>query len=220
MDREAVRHQSGWRRRLGRGHDFRGDRDRACRNPRGARAKRPELSAPVVAGRAEPTVRPARASWRSSSDFPGRRRRAGPTDGDQDSHRIGISGESSAGRSTAHGSSVATKWASPYLRWRGRQSDRANMSSSRSGSPPKKSGDASHGEGKPGAAGPGETFDPTRMPDESRPDEGVIKAPRAAPAPGIPMSDEQYDWLKRKAKVDRTPSSKHRQEDPSAKRRK
>jgi hypothetical protein len=97
---------------------------------------------------------------------------------------------------------------------------RSNMSSSRSGSRPKKSGHASHGEARPGAAGPGETFDPTRMPHESRPDEGLIKAPRAALAPGIPMSDEQYDWLKRKAKVVRTPSSKHRQEDPSVKRRK
>src|SRR5262245_13417495 len=41
---------------------------------------------------------------------------------------------------------------------------RSNMSSSRSGSRPKKSGHASHGEARPGAAGPGETFDPTRMP--------------------------------------------------------
>jgi hypothetical protein len=90
------------------------------------------------------------------------------------------------------------------------------MNSSRSGSRPKKSGHASHGPSTPGAAGPGETFDPTRMPDESRPDEGVHEAP----APGIPMSEERYDWLKRKAKVVRTPSSKHKQEDPSAKRRK
>jgi hypothetical protein len=90
------------------------------------------------------------------------------------------------------------------------------MSSSRSGSRRKKSGHASHGSSTPGAAGPGETFDPTRMPDESRPDEGVHEAP----APGIPMSEERYDWLKRKAKVVRTPSSKHKQEDPSAKRRK
>jgi hypothetical protein len=94
------------------------------------------------------------------------------------------------------------------------------MSSSRSGFRPEKSGHASHGEARPGSAGPGETFDPSRMLDESRPDEGLIKAPRAAPTPGIPMSDEQYDWLKRKAKVVRTPSSKYGQEDPSAKRRK
>ena len=93
---------------------------------------------------------------------------------------------------------------------------RSIMSSSRSGSRRKKSGHASHGPSTPGAAGPGEIFDPTRMPDERRLDEGVHEAP----APGIPMSEEQYDRLKRKAKVVRTPSSKHKQEDPSAKRRK
>jgi hypothetical protein len=90
------------------------------------------------------------------------------------------------------------------------------MNSSRSGSGPKESGQASHGQSMPGATGPGETVDPTRIPDERRPAEGVHEAP----APGIPMSEEQYDWLKRKAKVVRTPSSKHKQEDPSANRRK
>jgi hypothetical protein len=93
---------------------------------------------------------------------------------------------------------------------------RSIMNSSRSGSGPKESGQGSHGQSMPGTAGPGETVDPTRIPDERRPGEGVHEAP----APGIPMSEEQYDWLKRKAKVVRTPSSKHKQEDPSAKRRK
>jgi hypothetical protein len=93
---------------------------------------------------------------------------------------------------------------------------RSIMSSSRSGSRRKKSGHASHGPSTPGAAGPGESFDPTRMPDESPPDRGG----HDAPAPGIPMSEERYDWLKRKAQVVRTPSSKHKQEDSSAKGRK
>jgi hypothetical protein len=94
------------------------------------------------------------------------------------------------------------------------------MNSSRSGSGPKKTDESSHAQSKTGTAGPGETFDPRRIPDESGPGENFANRTREAPAPGIPMSEEQYQWLKRKAKVVRTPPSKHRQEDPSAKRRK
>ncbi len=93
------------------------------------------------------------------------------------------------------------------------------MNSSGSGSRPKKPDDRSHIQSQPGTAGPGEDIDPMRIP-ESEPDEKTRDAPREAPAPGVPMSDEQYEWLKRKAKVVRTPASKHRQEDPSVKTRK
>jgi hypothetical protein len=61
LDREVVRHQSRWRRRLGRGHDFRGDRDSSRGCPRGARAERTELSPALAARRAGTFLRlPAR----------------------------------------------------------------------------------------------------------------------------------------------------------------
>jgi hypothetical protein len=91
---------------------------------------------------------------------------------------------------------------------------RCNMRYSRG---PKSLGPVSHGEAIPGAAGPGEAFDPKRMPENSPSSEDLTKAPRAAPAPGIPLSNEQYEWLKRKAQAIRSPLSKHAQEDPSAK---
>jgi hypothetical protein len=94
------------------------------------------------------------------------------------------------------------------------------MNSSKSGSGPKGPDREPQGQSKPGATGPGEAFNPMDIPDDAQPGEDSVKEPKAAPAPGIPMSDEQYEWLKRKAKVVRTPPSKHRQEDPSAKRRK
>ena len=93
------------------------------------------------------------------------------------------------------------------------------MNSSSSGSGPKRPDHESQNQPRTGTAGPGENFDPTRIPEETRPDENTL-APREAPAPGVPMSNEQYEWLKRKAKVVRTPPSKHKQEDPSAKGRK
>jgi hypothetical protein len=70
---------------------------------------------------------------------------------------------------------------------------------------------------KPGAAGPGETFDPTQTEHEQTPEPGGGEY-RPTPAPGVPVSDEQYEWLKRKAGIVRTPPSKHRQEDPSGKK--
>jgi hypothetical protein len=91
---------------------------------------------------------------------------------------------------------------------------------SSSGSGPKKSDDAPHGRPSAGTAGPGEDVDPMRIPDEGQSNENFRDKPQEAPGPGIPMSDAQYDWLKRKAKVVRTPPSKHRQDDPSTKKRK
>lgn len=68
----------------------------------------------------------------------------------------------------------------------------------------------------PGAAGAGAPYDPTSLTDEaSGPAERTV---RPAPAPGLPMSDAQYEKLKREAETARKPPSKHSQEDPAAKK--
>jgi hypothetical protein len=68
----------------------------------------------------------------------------------------------------------------------------------------------------PGAAGAGAPFDPTGLADEpSGPAERTV---RPAPAPGIPMSEAQYEKLKREAGTAHKPPSKHSQEDPAAKK--
>jgi hypothetical protein len=72
---------------------------------------------------------------------------------------------------------------------------------------------------KPDIADAGKTIAPTQIPDNSASDEAARREWRA-PAPGIPMSSERYERLKEKAKTVRTPSSKHRQEDPSIKKEK
>jgi hypothetical protein len=63
---------------------------------------------------------------------------------------------------------------------------------------------------KAGFAGPGETVDPTAV---GKTDD----KPRAAPAPGLPMSQEAYERLKREAQTRPVPRSKDAQEDPSGK---
>lgn len=71
---------------------------------------------------------------------------------------------------------------------------------------------------KSGAADAGAAFDPTRLADDD-PSGGPAKAAvRAAPAPGVPVSDARYETLKRKAETARKPPSKHSQEDPAAKK--
>jgi hypothetical protein len=70
---------------------------------------------------------------------------------------------------------------------------------------------------QPGVAGPGEPFEPTTLPEE-RESEDSRRAPRPAPAPGVPVSAERYEWLKKKAKAVRKSPSKHGQQDPSAKK--
>jgi hypothetical protein len=57
------------------------------------------------------------------------------------------------------------------------------------------------------------------MADERGPDEVTRGDPRPAPAPGVPVSIEEYESLKRIAKTVRTPPSKHRQEDPSGRKK-
>lgn len=82
----------------------------------------------------------------------------------------------------------------------------------------KRASSRSEGQPKRGIASSGESIDPMLIPDERESDEASRSEPRPAPAPGVPVSNEQYEWLKRKAKVVRKPPSKHRQEDPSGKR--
>src|SRR5438046_10736059 len=79
--------------------------------------------------------------------------------------------------------------------------------------------DKSKSKPKFGIASPGKAVDPTRIGNEQDV-ESTEGQPRSAPAPGIPISKERYDWLKRKARVVRTPPSTYKQEDPSAQGRK
>jgi hypothetical protein len=67
-----------------------------------------------------------------------------------------------------------------------------------------------------GSAGPGKALDPKTIAEEHAP----AGATREAPAPGVPMSDADYDALKERARTTRLPPSKHEQEDPSGNRQK
>jgi hypothetical protein len=63
-------------------------------------------------------------------------------------------------------------------------------------------------------------MDPASIADQSDDNPAGRDKPFDAPAPGVPVSDEEYDRLKRRAKTARLPPSEHSQEDPSGKRRK
>jgi hypothetical protein len=67
-----------------------------------------------------------------------------------------------------------------------------------------------------GAAGVGVSFDPANLAEEKAGPSGANTRP--APAPGVPMSDTQYEKLKREAETARKPPSRHSQEDPAAKK--
>jgi hypothetical protein len=67
-----------------------------------------------------------------------------------------------------------------------------------------------------GVADAGAPFDPGRLTEE--PSGPAQRNVRPAPAPGVPMSDAQYEKLKREAETARKPPSKHGQEDPAAKK--
>ena len=69
------------------------------------------------------------------------------------------------------------------------------------------------GKSKPGFAGPGHVIDPKRI--ETGPTVEEVVAPHAAPAPGVPVSQERYEELKLKAKTAPLRRSKYSQEDPS-----
>jgi hypothetical protein len=92
------------------------------------------------------------------------------------------------------------------------------MTSDPSKSRSKRSRDKSQHEPNEGTADAGKPFDP--MLDQPAPEEPTDGSPRYAPAPGVPMSNEQYEWLKLKAKKVVRPRSEHSQEDPSGKRKK
>ena len=71
---------------------------------------------------------------------------------------------------------------------------------------------------KTGTAGPGETLDPMAVPKDRGSDEASSGKPRPAPAPGVPVSYEEYERLNERAKTVRKRASKHLQEDPSEKK--
>ena len=62
-----------------------------------------------------------------------------------------------------------------------------------------------------GVARQGETVEPTAVPKSD-------EKPRAAPAPGLPISQDEYERLKREAQTAPVPRSKDAQEDPSGKK--
>jgi hypothetical protein len=68
-----------------------------------------------------------------------------------------------------------------------------------------------------GVAGPGKMVTPAQVP-EDKSDEAKRRKPRSVPAPGVPVTNEQYEWLKEQARTVRTPPSKHQQVDPARKR--
>lgn len=69
-----------------------------------------------------------------------------------------------------------------------------------------------------GGVGPGgESIDPGQLPEESL---DTNAEPRAAPAPGLPVSDEEYERMKEAAKHAPAPRVKNAQEDRPKKRKK
>jgi hypothetical protein len=63
-------------------------------------------------------------------------------------------------------------------------------------------------------------MEPTSIADERDSNEATRDETRSAPAPGVPVSTEEYILLKNKAKTARLPPSEHSQEDPSGKKQK
>ena len=84
---------------------------------------------------------------------------------------------------------------------------RSKSGSKRTGGPPPRP--------KAGVASPGRTIDPRQEAEGAVAESDSHVPPQAAPAPGVPVSNEQYEELKRKAKTAPVPRSKHSQEDPS-----
>ena len=65
-----------------------------------------------------------------------------------------------------------------------------------------------------GCGGPGHSASPLDMPEESRDTPSTVQ-PREAPAPGVPVSDEEYERMKEKAKRVKTGSAEITPEDPT-----
>ena len=70
---------------------------------------------------------------------------------------------------------------------------------------------------QPGLSGPGETVNPLSGPEQWKSDD-ALGSPRAAPAPGVPISNKEFERLKKKAKSARRRSRGPVQEDPSHKK--
>lgn len=63
----------------------------------------------------------------------------------------------------------------------------------------------------------GESINPSALPEQPEPEE---KEPRAAPGPALPISIEEYNRLKEKAKTSPTPPVSNAQEDTGPKKKK
>jgi hypothetical protein len=68
-----------------------------------------------------------------------------------------------------------------------------------------------------GVTGPGRRVTPAQVP-EDKSDKAKRRKPRSVPAPGVPVTNERYEWLKEQARTVRMPPSKHQQVDPTRKR--
>jgi len=85
--------------------------------------------------------------------------------------------------------------------------------------PPRKNPELpSAAEAEPGAAVPCETVDPMSMPEDPESDEPARGKTRSAPAPGVPISAEEYERLKEKAKHSPPRPAGHAQEDQPKKK--
>lgn len=71
----------------------------------------------------------------------------------------------------------------------------------------------SEAEPQPGAAVPCEAVDPMNMPEDPESAEPARRKTRPAPAPGVPVSAEEYERLKERAKHGPPPPAGHAQED-------
>ena len=80
----------------------------------------------------------------------------------------------------------------------------------------KKDGGADRASGAADAA-PGVPFDPASLDDDTGP-EGEGDAPRAAPAPQSPLSDDELQRLKSEAVTSKLPPTTHGRPDPAAKK--
>jgi hypothetical protein len=65
---------------------------------------------------------------------------------------------------------------------------------------------------------PCEFIDPMNLPEDPETAESEHGKPRPAPAPGVPMTAEEFERFKERAKHHPAPPAKHAQEDPSDKK--
>jgi hypothetical protein len=91
------------------------------------------------------------------------------------------------------------------------------MKPPRSPSRPGRDRDHVHHPAGKGAGDAGAPFDPAALAVEEKSSKEDSQRPKAAPAPGVPVSTERYEQLKHRAKTVRTPPSRHAQEDPGRK---